>query len=176
MFQLKEGRGFAAVEATEVVKVNSLEQFLITGSSLLLVSILASKASGRFGIPSLLVFLGLGMLAGSDGIGGIQFDDSKLAQSLGVVSLIFILFAGGLDTTWESIRVVTMSGLSLSIFGVLITSGLVGYFAMTFFGFSLLEGLLLGATVSSTDAAAVLFCPENQSRGAKREDQTSLRV
>ena len=136
--------------------MNSLEHYLIIGSTLLLLSILASKASGRFGIPSLLVFLGLGMLAGSDGIGGIQFNDPKFAQNLGVVSLIFILFSGGLDSPWESIRSVSLSGLSLSIVGVLITSSLVGWFATVFFNFSPLEGMLLGATISSTDAAAVL--------------------
>ena len=95
------------------------------------------------------------MLAGSDGPGGIYFDDPWIAQSLGVVALAFILFAGGLDTHWESVRPVLWQGVALSTFGVLLTAALVGWFAKVVLDFSLLEGLLLGAVVSSTDAAAV---------------------
>lgn len=134
---------------------SSAEKLFIVGGTLLLLSVIASKAASRFGVPSLLFFLGIGMLAGSDGPGGFYFNDPEVVQSLGVLSLIFILFAGGLDTVWTSIVPVVRSGLSLSTLGVLITTGLVGWFASTFLGFSGLEGLLLGATVSSTDAAAV---------------------
>ena len=76
----------------------SIEEILLAASALLFLSVLASKASARLGVPALLLFLGLGMLAGSDGPGGIYFDDARLAQSIGVVALIFILFSGGLDT------------------------------------------------------------------------------
>jgi cell volume regulation protein A len=100
-------------------------------------------------------FLGLGMLTGSEGPGGVAFDDPWLAQSLGVVALIFILFAGGLETRWEQVRPVVWSALALSTLGVMLTALLVGWFATTLLGFSWLEGLLLGAIVSSTDAAAV---------------------
>jgi potassium/hydrogen antiporter len=133
----------------------SLEYFLVGTSILLLVSVIASKASGRLGIPALLIFLVIGMLAGSEGPGGIEFDNASLAQSLGVVALSFILFAGGLETQWGAIRQELWRGLSLSTFGVAITATLVGLFAALVLNFSILEGLLLGAVVSSTDAAAV---------------------
>ncbi len=132
-----------------------LEYILIGSSVLLLLSVIASKASGRLGVPALLLFLVIGMLAGSEGPGGIEFDNTHLAQSLGVVALSFILFAGGLETQWEAIRPEIWRGLSLSTFGVVITATLVGLFATLFLKFSILEGLLLGAVVSSTDAAAV---------------------
>jgi cell volume regulation protein A len=133
----------------------SIEEILLAASALLFLSVLASKASARLGVPALLLFLGLGMLAGSDGPGGIYFDDARLAQSIGVVALIYILFSGGLDTEWATVRPLLWKGLSLSTIGVLITALLVGLFAVVVLRFSLLEGLLLGAIVSPTDAAAV---------------------
>lgn len=133
----------------------SLETTLVVASVLLMVSIFASKASSRFGIPSLLLFLVVGMIAGSEGVGGIHFNDPGLARNIGIVALIFILFSGGLETEWKSVRPVISEGLLLSTFGVLITALLLGWFAVYALKFSLLEGLLLGAIVSSTDAAAV---------------------
>lgn len=131
------------------------EAFFLAAAILLLVSVVASKAAGRFGIPALLVFLGLGMLAGSDGIGGIHFDNAKLAKKVGELALAFILFSGGLDTSWSNIKPVVARGFVLSTFGVLITTVLVGVFATSFLGFSYWEGGLLGAIIASTDAAAV---------------------
>jgi cell volume regulation protein A len=141
-----------------------LEHILLGAAVLLLISIVASKASGVLGVPALLLFLLIGMLAGSDGPGGIYFDDARLAQSLGVIALVFILFSGGLDTNWSDIRPVLGTGVALATLGVLLTAILVGLFAAQFLGFSLLEGLLLGAIVSSTDAAAVFAIM--RSRGA----------
>ena len=131
------------------------ETLLISASLLLLICVLASKVSDRFGIPALLLFLALGMLAGSDGIGGIYFDDPALAQFIGVGALVLILFSGGIDTEWDQVRPVLKEGLLLSSFGVFITALGVGLLASVLLGLSLLEGLLLGAIVSSTDAAAV---------------------
>ncbi len=131
------------------------EYVLIGASVLLLISVLVSKISDRFGVPALLLFLVLGMLAGSDGPGGIYFDDSALAQSIGVIALILILFSGGLSTEWSQVRPVLKEGLLLATFGVFITALAVGLFASLILGLSLLEGLLLGSIVSSTDAAAV---------------------
>ena len=108
----------------------TIEYFLLAAAGLLLLSVLASKAFGRMGIPALLLFLGIGMLAGSDGPGGIHFDNPWLAQSLGVVALTFILFAGGMDTEWASVRRVLGIGISLSTVGVAVTAGLVGWFAI----------------------------------------------
>ena len=128
--------------------------FLLVGL-LLGVSVFGSKMSGRFGFPALLIFLGVGMLAGSDGLGGISFDDPHLAQRVGSFSLVFILFAGALDTRWKEVRPVLGPGVLLATLGVFLTALLVGGFAFLFLGFAPLEGLLLGAIVSSTDAAAV---------------------
>ena len=142
----------------------SIEQILVLAGGLLLAAVVASKASSRLGIPSLLVFLALGMLAGEDGPGGIPFDDPRLAQSMGVVALTLILFAGGLETQWATVRGLLWQGLSLATVGVVVTATLTGGFAVWVLHLSWLEGLLLGAIVSSTDAAAVFSVL--RSRGA----------
>jgi cell volume regulation protein A len=132
-----------------------IEWILLLAASFLLVSILVSKLSIRMGVPALLLFLILGMLLGSDGPGGIYFDDPWLAQAVGVVALAFILFSGGLDTRWYDVRPVVRQGLLLATVGVSVTATAVGAFVVVVFGFSWLEGILLGAIISSTDAAAV---------------------
>jgi potassium/hydrogen antiporter len=144
-----------------------IEYLLVAVAVLLILCVLGSKAAGRIGVPALLLFLVLGMLAGSDGPGGIEFDDPWLAQSLGVVALAFILFAGGLDTHWQSVRAVLWPALALSTLGVVLTAALVGWFAMAVLGFSWLEGLLLGAIISSTDAAAVFGVLSSRSMALK---------
>ncbi|PWT97393.1 MAG: potassium/proton antiporter [Bacteroidetes bacterium] len=143
------------------------ENILLFGSLLLFASILSSKTSARLGIPTLILFLVVGMLAGSDGIGGIYFDDPKIAQFLGVAALNFILFSGGLETKWESIKPILRQGISLATIGVFLTALTVGLFVHWITDFSLLEGLLLGAVVSSTDAAAVFSILRSKSIGLK---------
>jgi len=145
------------------------ENTLIGVALLLLLSVLASKVSDRFGVPALLLFLVLGMLAGSDGPGGIYFDDATLAQFVGITALTLILFSGGLDTDWHSVRPVLRYGLALSTLGVLLTTFIVGVFAHVVLHSSLVEGLLLGAIVSSTDAAAVFAVL--RSKGASLKGQ-----
>ncbi|SKC58252.1 potassium/proton antiporter [Ohtaekwangia koreensis] len=145
----------------------SSHNILLLGSLLLFVSIISSKTSFRFGIPALILFLIVGMVAGSDGLGGIYFNDPKVAEFLGVVALTFILFSGGLDTKWESVKPVLKSGISLSTIGVLITAAVVGIFSSYFLNISLKEGLLLGAIVSSTDAAAVFSILRSRNIGLK---------
>ena len=135
--------------------MQELALVLVLACVLVLLSVLASKVSGRSGVPALLLFLGIGMLAGSEGLGGIQFDDVGLARSVGIVALALILFAGGLDTRWASIRPVLGRGIVLATVGTLVTAGLVGGVVMLVTDLSVLEALLLGAVVSSTDAAAV---------------------
>lgn len=132
-----------------------IEYLLLILALLLLAAVAASKASSRFGVPSLLLFLGIGMLLGADGPGGIYFDDATLAQHVGTVALAFILFSGGLDTDWKAIRPVLGTGLLLANVGVLVSTLVFGAFAMLAFSLTWLEGLLLGAIISSTDAAAV---------------------
>lgn len=131
------------------------EWILLIGTSLILLSIAASKISARLGVPVLLLFIVVGMLAGSDGPGGIYFDNPTLTQWLGVLALVLILFSGGLDTDWRSVRPVLGAGFSLATLGVALTAAVMAAFAVWVLGFSWLEGLLLGAIVSSTDAAAV---------------------
>ena len=132
-----------------------IEYILFVGAGLVLVSIGIAKFSDNLGVPALLLFLGVGILAGSEGPGGIYFDDAGLAQSVGIVALIFILFAGGLDTNWAHVRPVLREGASLATVGVLLTALAVGVFAVVVLDMTLLNGLLLGAVISSTDAAAV---------------------
>lgn len=131
------------------------ENILLVGSVLLLLSILGGKTTSRWGVPTLLFFLLTGVLAGSEGIGKIPFDDPPLAQIIGIIALNFILFSGGLSTNFRHIEPVLKKGLALSTIGVLLTAGSVGLFVHFVLGFTLPVGLLLGAIVSSTDAAAV---------------------
>jgi cell volume regulation protein A len=133
----------------------SAENIMLAASILLIASILASKTSFRFGIPALILFLGIGMLAGSEGIGKIYFNDPHMAEILGVLALNFILFSGGMDTKWESVKPIVWRGVSLSTLGVLLTATVVGLFVHLITDFTILEGLLLGSIVSATDAAAV---------------------
>jgi cell volume regulation protein A len=132
-----------------------IDHILLGLAAILLISVLASKVSDRFGVPALVLFLALGMLAGSEGPGGVYFDDAPLAQFIGAAALALILFSGGLDTSWRDVRPVVVPGLALATLGVLMTAAAFGMFAYFFLGLSLLEGLLLGSIVSSTDAAAV---------------------
>jgi len=144
-----------------------LEHILLVASILLIASVLVSKISNRLGIPALLLFIGIGMLAGSEGPGGIPYDDPRSAQFVGVVALAFILFAGGLDTDRKSLSRVFWQGLSLATIGVLITAVVVGFVATAVLKLSWLEGLLLGSIVSSTDAAAVFSILRGQRIGLK---------
>jgi potassium/hydrogen antiporter len=136
-------------------------------AALIFLGVIASKVSFRFGIPALLLFLVLGMLAGSDGIGGIYFDDAFLAQSLGIVALVLILFAGGLDTQWGDVRPVLKEGWLLATLGVFITAMIFGGLIHLVFNLSFLEALLLGCIISSTDAAAVFSVLRSKSISLK---------
>lgn len=131
------------------------ENIFLIGSILLLISVIAGKTTRRLGVPTLIFFLVVGILAGSEGIGGIPFDNAALAQFIGVMALNFILFSGGLDTHWPAIKPVLWRGVALSTIGVFLTALAVGAFAHYVFGLTLVEGLLLGSIVSATDAAAV---------------------
>jgi len=140
---------------------------LLIGSVLLLISIIAGKTTNRLGVPTLIFFLIVGILAGSEGIGGIHFDNAALAQFIGITALNFILFSGGLDTHWQSIKPVLWKGIALSTLGVCLTALTVGIFVHYVIGFTIAEGLLLGAIVSATDAAAVFSILRNKGIGLK---------
>lgn len=153
----------------------SSENILLIGSVLLLISILVGKTSYKFGVPTLIFFLGVGMLAGSDGL-GIQFDNSAAAQFVGIVSLNFILFSGGLDTNWHSIKPVLAQGITLSTLGVLITAFSLGIFFWWISDFTIYESLLLGSIVSSTDAAAVFSVLRSKSLALKYKLRSTLEL
>jgi potassium/hydrogen antiporter len=132
-----------------------IEHLILAASVLLLLAVLTGKVFGQVGIPPLLLSLAVGMLAGSEGLGGIYFNNAWLTQLVGTLALAVILFAGGLDTDWRIARPTVWPGLTLSTLGVLITTGLVAGFAVLVLHWSWAEGALLGAIVSPTDAAAV---------------------
>lgn len=150
----------------------AIEQLLFGIAILLLISVASSKASGRLGVPALLVFLVIGMLAGSDGPGGIHFENYWQTQSLGVVALALILFAGGVD----AVKPIWGKAMILATLGVVVTAGLVGWFAHAALGFSVLEGLLLGAIISSTDAAAVFAVLRSKSVSLKGDTKPLIEL
>ncbi|MBB6099471.1 cell volume regulation protein A [Deinobacterium chartae] len=132
-----------------------------------MLSLIASKIGGRLGIPGLLLFLVVGMLAGSEGIGHIDFSNYQATQYAGTVALAFILYSGGLETNWKTTRPVLLKGLSLATLGVVATTGLVGLVAHYLFGLPWLVSFLLGAVVSSTDASAVFSVLKERALGLK---------
>jgi potassium/hydrogen antiporter len=140
------------------VPVTDGELILVAGA-LLAAGIAASLLAARIRLPGLLLFLGLGMLVGSDGTGWIEFgrtqEDYELARTIGIVALALILFEGGLTAGFEEIRPVLRPALSLALVGTFITAGVTGIAAIWLFDLSTLEGLLLGAIISSTDGAAI---------------------
>jgi len=133
----------------------TIENVLLIGSLLLFVSVVLGKTSFRFGVPTVLLFLTIGMIAGSEGIAKISFDDPQTAQFIGIVALNFILFSGGLDTNWNYVKPVLREGIALSTVGVLLTALSLGTFVWLITDFTIYESMLLGSIVSSTDAAAV---------------------
>jgi cell volume regulation protein A len=128
---------------------------LLLVGAILAGGILVALGAARIGVPSLVAFLALGMLLGSDGPGGIEFDDAELARTVGIVGLAAILYEGGLSTSWRRLRRVAVPAALLSTVGVVATAVLTGVAAHSLFDLSWLESVLLGAVVASTDAAAV---------------------
>lgn len=131
------------------------EQFILVAGLLLSAGLLASLLAGRIRLPGLVVFLGLGMLVGSDGLGWIPFDDYHLAETIGVIALSLILFEGGLTAGYDEIRPVLRPALGLALVGTLVAAAIGGLTAVWLFDLSLLEGLLLGSIIASTDGAAI---------------------
>lgn len=138
-----------------------IEAMLLGLAVLFLLSIFAGKASSRFGVPALLLFLSVGMLSGSDGL-GIQFDNIHTAQAISTVALCIILFSGGMDTSIQEIRPIMSQGIILATLGVFLTAIITGVLiwwilgmTMASAGIGLLTSLLLAATMSSTDSASV---------------------
>ncbi len=138
-----------------------IEIILLVLSGLFFLSILAGKASSKFGVPALLLFLLVGMLSGSDGL-GIQFEDIHVAQNIGTISLCIILFSGGMDTKFSEIRPIIAQGVLLATLGVLLTAIFTGVIIWWVLGMTVeaagigfLTSLLLASTMASTDSASV---------------------
>ena len=128
---------------------------LLLVGAILPASLVVALGAARTGLPVLVAFLGLGMLLGSDGPGGIEFDDAELAREVGIVGLALILYEGGLQTSWRRLRQVAVPAALLSTVGVVVSTVLTGVAAHALLDLSWLEAFLLGAVVASTDAAAV---------------------
>ncbi|MDO5707671.1 MAG: potassium/proton antiporter [Andreesenia angusta] len=133
----------------------TMDGYIMIASLVLLICILFSNLSYKVGVPTLLIFLVIGMVIGSDKVGLLYFHNAKIAQMIGSVALAFILFTGGMDTKWSSIKTVIRPGGALATIGVALTAILIGYFAYKVTDLTLLESMLLGSIVSSTDAATV---------------------
>ncbi|MBK7541060.1 MAG: potassium/proton antiporter [Candidatus Competibacteraceae bacterium] len=151
-------------------------QLILLIGVLFLLCVLASTISARLGLPLLLVFLALGMLAGEDGPGGIRFDDVQTTYMIGTVALVVILFNGGLCTDIGSFRVGLGPALWLATVGVVVTAGLTGLAAMWFLELPWLEGLLVGAIVGSTDAAAVFSILHSHGLRLKQRVDATLQI
>ena len=130
-------------------------ELILAGGALLAAGLGASLFAARFRVPALVLVLVAGMMIGSDGTGWIDFGDYELARTIGIIALALILFEGGLASGWREIGPVIRPAVGLATFGTLITALVTGLTAAWLFEFTTLEGLLLGAVVASTDAAAV---------------------
>ncbi len=130
-------------------------QIILAGGALLAAGLALSLLAGRVRLPSLLLFLGLGMAIGSDGTGWIDFSDYSLTRRIGVIALALILYEGGLATGFKEIRPVLRPAISLALVGTIVTAVIAGLVASWLFDFSTLEGLLIGSILASTDGAAI---------------------
>lgn len=135
--------------------LDSLNTFFLIIALLLFISVVASRVSSRFGMPLLLVFLVVGMLAGEEGLGGIKFDNFAFANMVGQLALAIILLDGGLRTKFDSFRLALKPAAVLATWGVIATVALLGIFATFFLNIDWKLGVLMAAIVGSTDAAAV---------------------
>lgn len=153
-----------------------VDPVLLAAAVLVVAGVLASKLASRLGIPALLLFLAIGMLAGSDGPGGIAFEDAELAQAVGITALVLILFDGGLSTRWQVVRPVLAQGAALATVSVAVTAGITGVVAAWALDVPLEIGLLLGAIVSSTDAAAVFSVLRSRNAGLAGGVQPTLEL
>lgn len=153
-----------------------IDQIILLAAVLILFGVISSQLSARLGLPVLVLFLMVGMLAGEDGPGGIFFDNAEAAHSLGTLALAIILFDGGLQTPFKAIKQVWKPASALATFGVLITGIVTGYAAAFILELPLLQGMLLGAIVGSTDAAAVFSLLRNAGIHLNKKLKATLEI
>jgi cell volume regulation protein A len=156
--------------------VDGINLAILIGGFLFVISIIATLISARLGAPMLLVFLIIGMLAGEQGLVGIQFDNPQVAFLIGSIALVIILFDGGMRTHPQRFRVALAPASMLATVGVVLTCGIVGVAAAYLLDLSLLQGLLLGAILSSTDAAAVFSIFQSQGLRIKERVASTLEI
>lgn len=149
---------------------------MIICALILLVCVTSTKILYKFGVPILLIFIIFGMLFGSDGVIGIYFDNYELTSQLCSIALIFIMFYGGFGTNWKMAKPVAVQSVLLSTIGVVITAGLTGLFCFWVFKTTILEGLLIGSVIASTDAAAVFAILRSQKLNLKGSLASILEV
>ena len=135
--------------------MSSDHELILIAGLLLAVGLAAAKVADRVRVPGLLLFLGLGMLIGSEGLGGVDFSDAELTRTLGTIGLVLILFEGGLTAGWNEIRPVLGTAVSLATVGTIGTAVVSGVAATWLFDLDLLEGLIVGGAIAATDSAAI---------------------
>lgn len=153
-----------------------MNTFILLGAVVLVACIAGNKLSARVGVPTLFFFIALGMLFGSDGLLHIQFSDYVFSERVCSAALIFIMFYGGFGTKWSAARPVAKKAVLLSTFGVLITAGLTGLFCRVVLGTGLVEGMLIGSVLASTDAASVFSILRSQRLGLKYGTSSMLEI
>lgn len=147
---------------------------LLIGSILLAISIFLSKSSAKFGMPILVLFMIIGMSVGDEGLGIIHYENYELTHSLSLVAICIIIFSGGLSTKWDDVKPILGRGVTLSTIGILLTTGFIAAFTYFVFGIPLIESLLLGAILSSTDAAAVFSILRDKKAKVKKDLRTLI--
>lgn len=141
--------------------------YMVISALVILICVTSSKVLYKFGVPILLIFIVLGMLFGSDGLVGIDYNNFELTKNICTLALIFIMFFGGFGTNWNMAKPVAIPSILMSSLGVVITAGLTGIFCYEILKTTLLEGLLIGSVVASTDAASVFSILRSQELNLK---------
>lgn len=153
-----------------------MSYYILISAIVIILCLGMNKLSTKLGVPTLLLFICLGMMFGSDGFFKIEFDNFKFAENICSISLIFIMFYGGFGTSWKSAKRVAVKSVLLSTLGVILTAGIIGLFCCWILKFELLESLLIGAVISSTDAASVFSILRGKKLNLKYNTASLLEV
>lgn len=153
-----------------------MDLYLLLGALIIVLCVVFNRISHKLGVPVLLAFIVLGMIFGTDGLVKIEFNDYRFAENICVFALIFIMFYGGFGTKWSAAKPVAAKAVLMSTLGTVITAGLVGAFCCFVLGFELLEGFLIGAVISSTDAASVFSVLRSRHLNLKDNTASLLEV